>query len=246
MRRSFLLLGVALAMALVTANPAGAASGELRMTMHTHSNNDPVWTGLIHPTDRLSYNFTTGEDFAYASRPCNLPAPFNEVGLNFIPNYPGVDDDADQTAAVRHAISGTIATAGPGRGSMRGTVVTELCRPGPGGQVGSEHSIVWHYEAQYLRTSNNVLQIYGGFQISPTESTGTFRDMTGGGTIQGRFTCLAHQSNPLSPSCEQLGYFTDFVGHTGDPRLGPGQIPPGVFGVWNDPTITIGANGSAG
>lgn len=219
--------------------------GPLRRAPHDHAHPQQrrsVWTGLLFPTDRLSYNFTPGEHFGYSSRTCAGSAPFNEVGLNFIPNYPGVDDDADQTVAVRHGISGNIVTAGPSRGSLRGTVITELCRPGPSGQVGSEHSIVWHFEAQYLRADNNVLQIYGGFQISPTESTGTFRDMTGGGTVQGRFTCLGHQGNPSAPSCQQLGQYTDFVGHSGDPRLGPGRIQPGIFGSWNDPTITTGSN----
>lgn len=243
MRRVCLLLGLALAVPLVWAGPAGAqASGQVRMTLHTHSSDDPVFTGLLFPSDRLSYNFVEGEDFSYSSRVCGGRAPFNDVGLDFIPDYPGVDSDADHTAPVRHRVQGTVTTAAGSRGVISGKITTVLCAPGPNNtQVETAHSIVSYFTAQYIRASNNHLQIYGSFQFSPTESTGTFRDIRGGGRFEGRFTCLGHQSNPSLPSCAQLGHFTDFVGHTGDPTLPAGQLQPGLVGTYYDPTVTTGA-----
>ncbi len=235
MRRLSLLAGLALALSLVTAGPASAqSSGEVRMTMHTHSNPDPNWSGLMFPTDRLSWQVAQGENFGYSSRTCEGNAPFNDVGLNFIPDYPGIDDDADHTAKVRYGIQGTVTHAYGDRGVMRGRVAAVVCA----GTVPSPHTLVFYYTVQYQRISNNALQIWGGFEFSPTESTGTFRDIRGGGRMEGRFTCLGHQSNPANPSCAQLGYFTDFVGHTGDPTLGPGQLQPGLVGSFYDPTVT--------
>ena len=241
MRKLCVLLGVALAVPFVSAGPAGAQQyGEIRMTIHTHSNPDPNWSGLLFPTDRLSFNFVQGEDFSYSSRTCSGSAPFNDLGLDFRPDYPGVDDDADHTAPVRHRIEGRVTAVGPNTGSIEGKITTVLCVPGPSGMVESPHSIVSYFWARYTRVSDNALLISGSFQISPTESTGTFRDMQGGGRIEGRFTCLGHQRDPSQPSCAQLGYFTDFVGHTGDPTLPAGQLQPGLIGSYYDPTVTTG------
>ncbi len=63
MTRSW-LLGLALAFTLVPATPAGAVGGEIRMTLHTHSDPDPNVSGLMFPTDRLSYAVVPGEDFS--------------------------------------------------------------------------------------------------------------------------------------------------------------------------------------
>ncbi len=237
MKRLSLLAGVALAVSLITAGPASAqASGEVRMTLHTHSNPDPNWTGLMFPTDRLSWQVVQGEDFSYSSRLCSGSAPFNDLGVNFIPNYPGIDETGTGTAKVRHRIQGTVTHAAGDRGVISGRITTVVCA----GDVPSPHTLVSYYTVQYQRISNNALQVWGGFEFSPTESTGTFRDIRGGGRMEGRFTCLGHQSNPANPSCSQLGYFTDFVGHTGDPTLGPGQLQPGLVGSFYDPTVTTG------
>jgi hypothetical protein len=231
MRRLFLLLGVALSASLLVAGPASAlAFGEIRMTMHTHSDANPNSPNLLFPTDRLSWAVAQGEDFSYSSRTCQGNAPFNDVGLNFIPDYPGIDDDADHTAKVRHRIHGIVTAAFGDRGVISGKTTTVVCA----GTVPSPHSIVTNFTVQYIRSGNNALLVNGGFTISPTESTGTFRDMQGGGRIQGRFTCLS------APSCAERGFFTDFVGHSGDPSLGPGLIQPGVVGTYFDPTVTTG------
>ncbi len=229
MKRSWLLLGLALAVSLISASPAAAQqSGEIRMTVHTHSNPDPNWSGLMFPTDRLSWAVRQGEDFSYSSRLCEGNAPFNDLGLNFIPDYPGVDDDADHTAKVRHRIQGVVTHAAGDRGAISGKLTTVLCA----GPVPTQHVIVSHYTVQYTRVSNNALLVSGGFEISPTESTGTFRDMRGGGRMEGRFTCLS------APSCAERGHFSDFVGHSGDPTLGPGRLQPGLVGSYYDPTMT--------
>lgn len=235
MKKLPLLLGFALLVPLASAGPAAGqttttgARGQVLMTVHTHSAGT-----LLFGIDRLPFTPQTGDTFAYSSRLCSGNAPFNDLGLNFIPDYPGVDDD-NGTAAVRHGISGVVTSAFGTRGSIEGTLRTVLCVPGasPNGQVESGHVIVSHFRASYNRISDDALVISGGFQISPTESTGTFRDMVGGGRIDGRFTCLG------APTCAQLGEYTDFVGHRGDPNLGPGVIEPGIVGSYYDPTITI-------
>ena len=124
--------------------------------------------------------------------------------------------------------------AGPTTGAIQGRITTVLCER-PGGTVESEHSIVSYFWVRYVRAGNDALLVSGGFRISPTESTGTFSDMRGGGRIEGRFTCLG------APVCAQLGHFTDFVGHTGDPSLPAGQLQPGVLGNYYDPTVTTGS-----
>jgi hypothetical protein len=237
MKKLSLLLAGALALVAGGAGGAGAqtgASGRVEMTVHTHSAGT-----LLFPTDRLSYDVTPGEQFSYSSRLCSGNAPFNDLGLNFIPNYPGVDDDADGTAPVRHRIQGVVTSGGPVYGSMTGTLTTVLCVPGPSanGQVESGNVLVSHFRVAYERRGTNDLYVRGGFQFSPTQSTGTFRDIRGGGTMEGRFTCLGALNNPSAPTCAQLGEYTDFVASTGDPRLPAGQLRPGLFGSFYDPTV---------
>ncbi len=239
MRKLCLLLGLAVATTLAQASPAAAAaSGQIRMTVHTHSSDDPVFIGLMFPSDRLSWAVTQGETFSYSSRQCSGNAPFNDIGLDFIPDYPGVDTDADHTARVRHHVEGRVTRAAGNRGLIEGRLTTVLCERGAGGAwVPSAHSIVSRFWLSYTRVGVNALTVTGAFQILPNESTGTFRDMQGGGRMEGRFVCLGHQGNPSAPSCAQLGHFTDFVGHTGDPTLGPGLLQPGLNGSYYDPTV---------
>jgi hypothetical protein len=238
MKKLALLLGLAVATSLLAAGPASAQQyGEIRMTLHTHSADDPDFPGLLFESDRLSWNIAQGEDFSYSSRTCVGNAPFNDLGLNFTPDYPGVDTDPDDTARVRHRVQGTVTAAAGDRGVIEGRITTVLCVRQGGVWTESNHVIVSRFWAQYTRISNNAVTIQGGFQILPNESTGTFRDMQGGGRFEGRFTCLGAQSNPSAPTCAQLGHFTDFVGHTGDPTLGPGLLQPGLVGTYYDPTV---------
>jgi hypothetical protein len=231
---SALLLASACVLPLAAAGPAGAqtgpVSGQVQMTVHTHSG-----SGLVATPQRLPYNFVQGSTFTYASRLCSFSAPFNDIGLNFMPNYPGVDDDADGTARVRHVVTGTVTQASGPRGVVQGTIRTILCQ-GLNGSVASEHVLVSHFTAQYILQAENDLHLYGGFQFSPTESTGTFRDIQGGGRLEARFTCLGQTS------CAPLGHFTDFVASTGNPALPAGQLQPGMTGSFYDPTVTTASS----
>ncbi|HUR23660.1 MAG TPA: hypothetical protein VMZ73_07290 [Acidimicrobiales bacterium] len=227
---SSLLLASAFLVPLAGAGPAGAqtqpASGQVQMTVHTHS------AGVLQfPSQRLPYNFTTGSTFAYSSRICSATAPFNDIGLNFTPNYPGVDDNANSAARVRHSVEGTITSRSGNRGTLRGRIRTLLCVQVSGAWVASPNVLVSYFEGQYILAAENDLHVYGGFQFSPTESTGTFRDIQGGGRLEARFTCLGLNS------CVPGGEFTDFVASTGDPNLPAGQLQPGLTGSFYDPTV---------
>jgi hypothetical protein len=250
MKKLHLFLAFALMIALVGISPAAAqppegkgkaeAQGGVKIAVHTHSNDDPEFPGLLFDTDRLSYDFIEGEDFAYSSRICGGRAPFNDLGLDFTPDYPGVDDDADGTAPVRHRVEGTITEVKGDRGTIEGTITTVLCEIENGTQVESDNVIVTHFEGRFRRTSDNEVRVTGTWQFSPTESTGTFEGLEGRGSIQGVLTCLAHERNPDQPTCEQRGHFTDFVGARGDLTKGPGEIGPGLRGSFRDATVLTG------
>ena len=225
-------LAVAAPVASANQHASEPASGGFKLSVHTHSG-----PGLLFPTDRLSYNFVEGETFSYSSRPCGGRAPFNDLGLDFSPNYPGVDDDADGTAPVRHHVEGTITEVNGDRGTIEGTITTVLCVTENGVQTESEHTIVTEFRAKYHRVSDNEVKITGTFALSPTESTGTFAGITGRGSIQGIFTCLGHARNPDAPTCAELGEFTDFVGLRGDTSKGPGEATPGLVGTFRDSSV---------
>jgi hypothetical protein len=227
---SSLLLASALLVPLALIGPAGAqtqaASGQVQMTVHSHS------SGVLQfPPQRLPYNFTTGSTFAYSSRVCSGNAPFNDIGLNFTPNYPGVDDNPTSAARVRHGVDGVITSRSGTQGTLRGRIRTGLCVQVGGVWTASQHVLVSYFEGQYILAAENDLHFYGGFQFSPTESTGTFRDIQGGGRMEARFTCLGQTS------CVPLGEFHDFVASTGNPNLPAGQLQPGLTGSFYDPTV---------
>lgn len=252
MKKRYVLLGMPMVAALVATGPAGAApgsgasklSGGVEMTIHTHSNDDPEFSGLLFDSDRLSYNFVQGEDFSYSSRTCDGRAPFNDLGLNFTPDYPGVDDDADDTAAVRHHVEGTVSQVHGDRGMIVGTITTVLCETvldgngnpvivdGDPVRVETTSQIVSEFRVKYTRVSNDALAVDGRFKFSPTESTGTFEDIKGQGTLQGAFTCLG-----TTNVCADRGFFTDFVVFSGDPNLPAGQLQPGLVGTFQDKTV---------
>ncbi|MDQ3092838.1 MAG: hypothetical protein M3R46_14505, partial [Actinomycetota bacterium] len=224
------------ATALVVVGPASAQSsdplsGEVLISVHSHSNNDPVFPGLLFPSKRLSYDFAQGESFSYSSRTCDGAAPFNEIGLDFRPDYPGVDDKVG-TAPVRHRSQGTLTEVNGDTGTIEGTITSVLCVTENGAQTESENVIVSDYRAGFRRTSDNELQLSGSFEISPAASTGTFKNLTGGGSLEAIITCLAHSRNPSAPTCEQNGEFADFVALRGDTSLPPGKTTPGLIGTF--------------
>ena len=155
-----------------------------------------------------------------------------QLGLNFNPDYPGVDDDGDGTAPVRHQVAGTITKQNPSgtTGTLEGTITTVLCE----GTVATDNVIVTNFEARFRVTADDELQIVGQFQISPDESTCTFADLEGRGSIKGVFTCLG------ATVCSDIGEYTDFVSARGDLSKGPGDIRPGLVGSYSDPTVTTG------
>ena len=218
------LLAPVTAFAPATAQPApdDELRGGLHMTVHSHSAGT-----LLFPTDRLSFNFTEGEEFSYSSRLCSGRAPFNDLGLDFRPDYPGVDDDADGTAAVRHHVTGTITEVDGDRGTLEGTITSVLCENG----VETDSAIVYEYQARYMRVSDDEVRVIGTWDISPTASTGTFADLEGHGSLQGILTCLG------SATCAELGEFTDFVAARGDTSRAPGEMIPGLVGTFRDPTV---------
>ena len=67
----------------------------------------------------MAFGFARGDTFAYSSRTCAQSAPFNEVGLDFDPNFPGIDS-ATGVAAVRHLAEGRIVAVK--RGGEKGTI----------------------------------------------------------------------------------------------------------------------------
>ena len=233
MKRLRTVLASAAVVALAAVEPAGAepksspdsgASGGFQLTVHTHSNNPE--TLLFPDVERLAFDFEEGDTFAYSSRTCDRIARFNDLGLDFSPDYPGVDDD-DGTAAVRHQVAGTVTEDNGNTGTIEGTITSVLCVDGEE----TDNVIVTDFVARYRQVSDDELQIIGKYQISPEESTGTFADLEGTGSIQGVFTCLGEAT------CAELGEYTDFVGARGDLSKGPGEIQPGLKGTFSDPTV---------
>lgn len=237
MRRTQIVLGSLVASAaLLVAAPANAEakrlSGDVSIGVHTHS--DP---GLLFPTSRLGFGFARGDTFAYSSRVCAQSAPFNEVGLDFDPNFPGIDT-ATGVAAVRHLAEGRIVAVkrGGDKGTILGTIKSVVCVTRNGARVSSGDALVMRYSARFRRTSDNELYLKGRFWFSPTRSTGKFEDITGRGSLEAQLTCLGHARNPAAPSCEKLGHFTDFVGLRGNTAAPPGQTTPGLIGHFRDHT----------
>ncbi len=211
MKKSGLLIALAFMASLVTVGPATAAkpapsegaSGKLSLTVHTHSSKfrGPGGARLLTKTDPLSFEIEEGETFSYASVECESPARFNDVALNFQPDYPGIDDPA----AVRHIVEGTVVEDNGDTGVIEGTITTFLCE---NGQEGDQ--IVFEFEADFRRTSDNQVLLSGTFQIEG--GTGRFADITGEGEFSGELTCLARVlENAGASSCAELGVFSDFV-----------------------------------
>lgn len=233
MRRLRVLLAVAAGAALAGAAPAGAdtgaaatgSAGAIQMTVHTHSSNPAT---LLYPdVQRLPYDVSAGDTFAYSSRLCSVNAVFNNVALDFRPSYPGVDD-ATGTASVRHRVAGAVTGVSGDTGTLEGTITTVRCEDG----MATDDVMVSTFTARFRLASPDQLRVTGTFAISPELSGGTFAGLEGQGSLSGVFTCLG------SPVCADLGEFTDFVAARGDLTKGPGQLQPGLVGSYSDPTVT--------
>lgn len=239
-----MLVSVAtLATVLTTGAPASAepqntgqdkVNGGFEMTVHSHSTRPE--TLQFPDVKRLKTDFVEGDTFQYSSRVCEANARFNNVGLDFTPDYPGVDDNAGGKASVRHKVEGTITKQNPDgtTGKLEGTITSVLCDGVGPTSVPTGNAIVTNFKAKYSVASNDALQIIGRFKISPDESTGTFTDLKGRGSIEGVFTCLG------ATVCSDIGEYTDFVSARGDLTKGPGQLEPGLIGTFSDRTVTTG------
>lgn len=213
MKRLLLVSLLALLAPFLVLAPAAAkppaeqegASGKFSLTVHTHSSEfrGPGGAPLLRATDPLSFEMTEGESFSYASVECESPAPFNDVALDFSPDYPGLDDPLP----VRHVVEGTIVSIDESgqTGEVEGTITTFLCENGE-----ETDQIVFEFEGTFTRTSDNQVRFSGTFTIEG--GTGRFADITGEGKITGEFTCLPRiLENEGASSCADLGVFSDFI-----------------------------------
>ena len=200
---AFVLFG-----SLAAVGPAGAqmkspqtrASGGLSLTVHTHSS-----SRTLFPTAPIPSPITEG-NFSYSSVSCGRPAPFNDVALNFNPDYPGIPSPAP----VRHFLQVTVTETDGKKGTAEGTLTTILCEDGQ--ETGNV--ILTRFEGRFRQVSENEVRFTGTFEIA--SGTGIFEDLEGRGSITGSFTCL-------SGSCAQQGKFADAVfrlkGHFEDPTV---------------------------
>lgn len=170
------------------------------MNVHSHSN-----PPTLFPVDQLSFDFGEGDNFSYSSRACGVVAPFNDLGLNFRPDYPGVDDDADGTAPVRHHVEGMVTKVNGTTGTVEGMITSVLCVTVNGVRVESENSIVTLFKARFRQVSDNQLKITGRFELSPGKSTGTFARIEGGGSIVGPSPAWATSGTLPSRRVRNLG-----------------------------------------
>lgn len=214
-RRSAILL-IALLASLATIGSAAAQqerqpglgqSGQFDLTVHAHSSEfggGPSGAPLLRSeTEPLPYPITE-TDFSYSSVACEDSARFNDVALDFTPDYPGIDDPAP----VRHIVEGSVTDVNEAgtKGTVEGTITTFLCG---NGQEGDE--IHTAYEGQFRQVSDNEAKLIGTtFEI--TGGTGRFADLDGKGSMQGSFTCLEGVLERAgAANCADLGAFSDAV-----------------------------------
>ncbi len=211
MKRTACIVALALVSSLFTVGPVRAAkpepsqgaSGTFTLTVHTHSSKfrGPGGAPLLKRTKPLSFDIREGERFSYASVECESPAPFNDVALDFNPDYPGIDDPA----AVRHVVEGMVVEDSGDTGEIEGTITTFLCDDGDEGD-----RILFEFEAEFRRISDNRVLLSGTFDIEG--GTGRFQDITGEGEFSGELTCLPSVLQRAGASSRgDLGVFSDFV-----------------------------------
>jgi hypothetical protein len=209
-----------------------AATGTISMQGLTLSGTQfgtPTGNPTLVPTDALETPLTEGASFRYSSIRCAAgPAPYNNVGLDFTPDYPGLADPA----SIRTVISGTVTKAkkSGARGKIRGTITSYLCQ---GGQETDQITV--SFKAKYRPTSDTAIVLRGGqitttgglaltgkFQI--TDGTGRFEDIKGHGSLTAQLTCLPSTlTRNGATSCATLGAFSeavfDMTGRYRDPTI---------------------------
>ncbi|HEX2046499.1 MAG TPA: hypothetical protein VHF27_01965 [Acidimicrobiales bacterium] len=213
------VVGLMVALALtVTATSAGAtASGTFvleGLTLAGTQFGTPSGQPTTVPTDPLLIPVVTGERFLYSTITCASPfPPFNNVGLHFDPDYPGISDPA----SVRHEFQGMVTHGSGDRGAIQGTITSYLCVGGA-----RADQIVVAFQAEFFPTSATSVPLIGGGPVRTTGGlafsgggriiggTGRFADLQGGGSLSGQFTCLPGtlQRNGAS-SCAALGAYSE-------------------------------------
>ena len=202
-----LLLTVAVLASVATVAPAAVAgaappaedglSGRFTFRPHTHTTQggSPSGAPTLFPTDPAPVPLTEGT-YSYSSIPCESPAPFNDVSLDFSPDYPGLTEPA----STRSLIEITVVDAEAG--TVEGTITSILCETG--------EQIVYSFSGSFTSVSDNLASFVGTFEIA--SGTGQFGDLEGSGRLRGALTCL----DPIlarhgAESCADLGFYSDAV-----------------------------------
>jgi hypothetical protein len=247
MRSRATFIVVALVASLVGAAPAvgkpgkangkHAAKGEIvveGLTLAGTQFGTPSGQPTTVATDPVSIPVTKGDTFTYSTITCANPfPPWNSFGLHFEPDYPGVDEGADDKgASVRHELRGTVTKSkADGTGKIRGTITTFLCENGV-----RTDQIVSRYKAKFRPTSATSVPLTGGGPVPTTgglalrghfkivDGTGRFEDLKGRGSMTGQLTCLpASLTRNAKASCAALGGYS--------------EAPFQLRGRFRDPTV---------
>lgn len=224
MRRTLLFAAATLIAPLVTMAPAGAArpvtqdgtkgSVSIDVVGLTSTVGTPSGEPTLVPTTGLEIPVTQGSDFSFSSIECSSgPAPFNEVGLEFSPDFPGLDDPAP----IRSVVEGTATDVNAsGGGTVEGTITTFLCEDGE-----ETDQIVASFSARFRPTSDDQVTLMGGTiettgglalngKFTITEATGQFEGLTGEGRLRGQLTCLPITlMRNEATDCADLGLFSE-------------------------------------
>ena len=185
-------------------------------------------------TDPVSIPVARGDTFTYSTITCatGFP-PWNSFGLHFSPNYPGVNEGADDRGApVRHELRGTVTQRkADGTGKITGTITTFLCENGV-----RTDQIVSRYKADFAPTSATSVPLTGGGPVPTTgglaltgkfkvtDGTGRFEDLKGQGEMIGQLTCLQSTlTRNAKSSCTELGGYS--------------EAPFQLSGDYRDPTV---------
>ena len=203
MRKKMLLVAFALVAPMLPMKAAAAAppteegvSGRITFRPHTHTEGmTPSGAPTLFATEPAPAPLEEG-DYSYSAIPCDRPAPFNDVSLNFNPAYPGLDDPA----STRSLIELTIVDAEAG--TVEGTVTSILCE--------TQEQIVYSFEGEFVNVKDNLATFRGTFEI--VSGTGRFSDLEGSGRFRGALTCLQPVlARAGAESCADLGFYTDAV-----------------------------------
>lgn len=224
MKRKLLFIAAALATPLFTTSQAGAARGpdkaagsvSIDVVGLTSTVGTPSGKPTLVPTTGLAMPVTEGSEFSFSSIECSSgPAPFNDVGLDFNPDFPGLEDPAP----IRSVVEGSVTARRPsGGGTVEGTITTFLCENGE-----ETDQIVVSFTAQFRPTSDDEVVLMGGTvettgglalngRFTVTDGTGRFEDLSGRGSLKGQFTCLpiTLMRNDAT-DCADLGLFSEAI-----------------------------------